>query len=63
MIRPDNNLITRLKARYGETQRANILKGFLARENLYFTEICRDMWEAKACANLERSIAKLEAHC
>ncbi len=41
--------------------RANILKGFLAREQLYFTDICRARWEDKARANIQRSIAKLEA--
>jgi len=39
--------------------RAGILKGFLARQQLYFTQTCRDMWEDKARANLERSIGKL----
>ena len=41
--------------------RANILKGFLTREHLYFTDICRDKWETKARVNLARSIARLEA--
>jgi len=43
------------------TARANILKGFLARERLYFTETCGALWEAPARANLVRSISKLEA--
>ena len=41
--------------------RANILKGFLEREHLYFTERCRGLWEEKARDNLARSIAKLDA--
>ena len=41
--------------------RANILKGFLNREHLYFTDTCRDKWETTARENLARSIAKLEA--
>ena len=41
--------------------RASILKGFLAREHLYFTDQCRKKWEDKARAKLARSIAKLNA--
>lgn len=40
--------------------RASILKGFLAREHLYFTDHYREKWEEKARANLARSIAKLD---
>ncbi len=40
--------------------RAAVLKGFLDRECLYFTDIFRDRWEAQARANLQRSIAHLE---
>jgi len=41
--------------------RANILKGFLTREQLYFTDVCSKLWESKARANLARSIEKLKA--
>ncbi len=41
--------------------RAGILKGFRAREQLYFTDICRARREDKARANIQRSIVKLEA--
>ena len=41
--------------------RTNILKAFLGREHLYFTDTCRDKWETTARENLARSIAKLEA--
>lgn len=41
--------------------RGAILKNFLARERLYFTEICAADWEATARANLARAIAALGA--
>lgn len=41
--------------------RANILKGFLGRDRIYFTDTCRAPWEEKARGNLVRSIAKLES--
>lgn len=41
--------------------RANILQGFLARENLYFTDRFRSQWEAKARDNLARSIKRLSS--
>jgi predicted metal-dependent HD superfamily phosphohydrolase len=43
------------------TARANILKGFLGRDKLYFTDDCGALWEAPARANLARSIARLSA--
>ena len=39
--------------------RAPILKGFLGREQLYFTDRCHALWESKARTNLSRSIKKL----
>ncbi len=39
--------------------RAAILKGFLGRDRLYFTDTCGVLWEAPARANLARSIARL----
>lgn len=41
--------------------RADILKGFLARKSLYFSEWGRDRFEAPARQNLTRSIATLLA--
>ncbi|MEQ9506823.1 MAG: hypothetical protein RLO80_11180 [Hyphomonas sp.] len=41
--------------------RAAILKNFLDRPRLYFTNICAARWEAAARDNLARSIAALEA--
>ena len=41
--------------------RAAILKNFLDRPRLYFTDICAAVWEAAARDNLARSIAALEA--
>lgn len=40
--------------------RAGILKGFLNRERLYFSDHFFDRWEQKARANLQRSIHTLE---
>ncbi len=36
--------------------RKAILKGFVARETLYFTSTCRDLWEDKARENLQKSV-------
>jgi len=41
--------------------RAAILKGFLDREQLYFTGVFKDQWEEQARKNLRRSIRRLEA--
>ena len=41
--------------------RAAVLRGFQARETLYFSEWGRDRFEGAARANIERSIARLEA--
>ena len=41
--------------------RSGILKGFLNRERLYFSDFFRDLWEAQARSNLKRSIEKLDA--
>lgn len=41
--------------------RGAILKGFLARERLYLTDLAHAEWDAPARANLERAIAALEA--
>lgn len=40
--------------------RAGILKGFLAREQLYFTTHFRSLWETQPRDNLARSIRALE---
>ena len=40
--------------------RGGILKGFLNRERLYFTDHFHDLWETQARANLTRSIETLE---
>lgn len=39
--------------------RSALLKGFLSREQLFFTEIFLDRWDAKARDNLKRSISRL----
>jgi predicted metal-dependent HD superfamily phosphohydrolase len=41
--------------------RSSILSGFLKRERLYFSDHFFKLWEHKARANLERSIARLAA--
>jgi len=41
--------------------RGAILKGFLARERLYLTDLAHAAWDASARANLTRAIAALEA--
>ncbi|KAI8996008.1 hypothetical protein BC832DRAFT_567974 [Gaertneriomyces semiglobifer] len=42
------------------TGRAAVLKGFLARERLYFTEYFRDTLEARARSNVAKEIQRLE---
>lgn len=41
------------------TGRIAVLRRFLGRESIYQTQAARERWEAKARANLERSIARL----
>ena len=41
--------------------RSAILQRFLQRDSIYYTQICRDKWEAAARANLARSIEALTA--
>ena len=41
--------------------RNGILKGFLNRDRLYFSEVFRDQWEDQARTNLKRSIENLDA--
>ncbi len=41
--------------------RARLLRGLLERPSIYRTEPARRFWEARARANLERSLRKLEA--
>lgn len=41
--------------------RVAILKRFLSREHIYYTETCREKWERRARDNLARSISALEA--
>ena len=41
--------------------RGAILKSFLARERLYFTDVCAADWESPARENLARSIERLAA--
>jgi predicted metal-dependent HD superfamily phosphohydrolase len=42
------------------SERAKILKSFLARPQIYSTQFFRDKYEAQARFNLVRSIAQLE---
>ncbi len=44
------------------SRRADILQRFLDRPSIYYTEICRDKYEAQARSNLERSIAGLRGN-
>ena len=41
--------------------RNGILKGFLNRDRVYFSEVFHEQWEAPARANLKRSIETLDA--
>ena len=44
------------------TGRAAVLHGFLDREQLYFTEIGRNRFDASARSNLARELTALEGH-
>ena len=39
--------------------RGDILKTFLNRPRIYYSDVCYDRWEAQARANLERSVERL----